>query len=124
MKAVMKALPSGLVLYFVLLASPAAAQVAGPWHVTGSVSGHDFALDCQFTPPSTTPGGICVETKTGKRHILTKFSVNGAQVMWSYKASYMMFNFDVNYAGTLTGNNMAGTVTASGHDGNFTATRQ
>jgi len=120
----MKALLPGFVLFFALLASPAAAQVAGAWNVNGSVSGNAFALNCQFTPDTANLGGVCVEIKNGKRHVLTKGSVNGAQVNWTYKASYMMFNFDVDFAGILNGGHMAGTVTASGHNGNFTATRQ
>jgi hypothetical protein len=120
----MKALLPGLALFFGLLASPAAAQVAGSWAVNGSVSGHEFVLDCTFAPASTTLGGVCVETKTGKTHPITKGSVNGNQLAWSYKASYMMFNFDVDFAGVMTGGKMAGTVTASGRNGSFTAARQ
>jgi hypothetical protein len=120
----MKTSLSGLVLLpAILLSSPAAAQIAGSWQVSGKVGSNAFLTNCQFTPSGSGFGGSCVESKTGKHRVLTKGSTSGALVQWSYPASFMMMNFDVDFAGTLNGNSITGTVTASGHEGTFTATR-
>jgi hypothetical protein len=120
----MKSFLSALVLLpAILLATPAAAQVAGSWQVSGKIGSKAFLTNCQFTPNNTGFGGVCVESKTGKHHALAKGSIAGSQVQWSYPVSFMMMTFDVNFAGTLSGNSITGTVAASGHDGTFTATR-
>jgi hypothetical protein len=120
----MKIFLSGLTLLgAILLASPAAAQIAGSWQISGKIGSHAFVTNCQFAPSTPGFGGVCIESKTGKQHVLAKGSIVGTQVQWSYPASFMMMNFNVNFAGTLTGNSITGTVIASGHDGTFTATR-
>jgi hypothetical protein len=116
-------LPTLALLPAIMLAEPAAAQVTGSWQVSGKVGSTAFLTNCQFTPNSNGFGGVCVESKTGKHHVLAKGSINGSKVQWSYPASFMMMTFDVNFAGTLSGNSITGTVAASGHDGIFTATR-
>jgi hypothetical protein len=110
-------------LLCLLFASPAAAQLVGAWHVTGQIAGNAFTVDCQFTPDAAGFGGVCVDAANGKWHVLSRGSVSGSQVQWSYPASYMMMGFSVTYTGTLSGGSMTGTVTAAGRKGNFTAAR-
>lgn len=119
----MRGLLPGL-LVAALCAAPAAAQVAGHWQVNGKIDDRAFVLDCQFTPAGGGFGGVCVETAKNKRHVLTKGSVVGAKIGWSYEASFMMMSFDVNFAGTMAGNSITGTATAHGHSGPFTAIRE
>jgi hypothetical protein len=114
-----------------LLASPAAAQVAGNWHVNGKIDDNAFVLDCRFDATDSGFGGVCVEapggssgTHPGKQHILTKGSVSGNQIGWSYPTSFIFMSFSVNFAGTLSDDGITGTVTASGHSGPFTAVRK
>jgi hypothetical protein len=128
----MKFFLSSLVLLSMLLgAAPAAAQVAGAWHVNGKIDDRAFALDCRFDPNDSGFGGVCIETPAGsaathpgKQHILTSGSVAGNQIGWTYQASFMLMSFSVNFAGTMSGDSITGTVTASGHSGPFTATRK
>ena len=128
----MKFFISSLMLAAMLLAAaPAAAQIAGDWHVNGKIDDRMFVLNCQFQPNDSGFGGICVEapggsagTHAGKQHILTKGSVAGNQIGWSYPTSFMLMSFNVNFAGTMAGDSITGTVTASGHSGPFTATRK
>lgn len=128
----MKAVLPGLVLTsMMVLASPAAAQVAGPWKVSGDVAGRSFVMDCQFEPRGADFGGVCVEAsggdtkvQAGRSHTLTKGTASGGQVRWTYPASFMLAKFDVSFAGTLAGDRIAGTVSASGRKGAFTATRK
>jgi hypothetical protein len=128
MKALIASLP---LLTAALLASPAAAEVAGDWRVDGDISGVPFALDCRFAPHGPELGGVCVEAatgdarvKAGRAHPLTRGAVNGGQVSWAYKASFLVAKFDVNFAGRLDGDHMAGTTEASGRKGHFTAVRK
>lgn len=125
----MKVFFSCLVLAL-LAAAPAAAQVAGNWHVNGKIDDKVFALDCQFDPNGSGFGGVCVEvpvggnaTHAGKRHVLTKGSIAGDQIGWTYQASFMLMKFNLDFAGTMNGGSITGTATASGHSGPFTATR-
>jgi hypothetical protein len=118
------ALFSLLLLPALLAAAPAMAQIAGPWAVSGQISGNPFVVNCQFTPSGGNFGGVCVDAATGKPHRLTAGAISGNQVRWSYPAHFMFLSFDVCFTGALTGGGMAGTVTASGHRGAFTATRK
>ncbi len=124
----MKFCLSSLVLLPMLLtAAPAAAQIAGSWHVNGTIDNRVFALDCQFDPNDTGFGGVCIESSgkhAGKRHILTKGSIGGNQIGWTYQTSYMLMNFNLNFAGTMQGGSITGTASASGQSGPFTATRK
>ncbi len=123
---------SSLVLVSMLLgAAPAAAQVAGNWHVNGKIDDKAFVLDCRFDPNDSGFGGVCIEvpggnagTHPGKQHVLTKGSVAGTQIGWSYPTSFMFMSFSVNFAGTLSGDSITGIVTASGHSGPFTAVQK
>ena len=114
-----------------MLASTASAQVAGSWHVTGTVGGTSFAVDCQFDPEGAAFGGACADGATGapkayagKTHKLSKGAVAGRQVQWTYPASFLLAKFDVNFAGTLHGDQIAGTVSAAGRKGDFKAVKK
>jgi hypothetical protein len=127
----MKRALSGLALLAVLAAgSPAAADAAGAWRVEGKVSGVAFTLDCRFEPQGAQLGGVCVEVGAGNPnghagavHHLTKGSVDGNQVSWTYPSSAMLFKFDVTFTGTLDGARMAGTIVAAGRKGDFTGVK-
>lgn len=120
----MKSLTYSLALLPCLFAAaPAAAQVLGPWHVTGQINGKAFTADCNFTPAAAGFGGVCVDDSNGKKHVLSAGSSSGGKVQWSYQTSFMMKTFSVNFAGTLNGGSMEGTVNAANRKGNFTATR-
>lgn len=113
----------------ILVASPAAAQVAGPWTVSGDVGGRPFVVNCRFESHGAEFGGVCVDAsvadaKAGKAHTLTKGTVSGGQVRWTYPATFMLAKFDVNFVGALAGDRIAGTVSASGRNGAFTAVRK
>ena len=104
---------------------PAVAQVSGAWHVVGSISGNEFALDCEFVPQGAALGGACTaSTHQGKVYNLTRGAVTGNQVSWSYPASYLFLNFYMYYVGTLDGDRIVGTVEAEGRRGNFSAVRE
>lgn len=112
-------------------AAPAHAEVAGPWHVSGDVSGKPFALDCRFEPHGAQFGGVCIaaatgddRVKPGKAYKLTQGVVNGNQVRWAYETSVLFMSIDVAYAGTLSGNRINGTITAAGRKGAFVAVRK
>jgi hypothetical protein len=128
----MKAAVSGLTLLSaILFASAAAAQVAGPWRVSGAISDRRFSLDCRFEPHGAAFGGVCTEiasgdpkAQLGKAHVLTQGLVVGQQVRWSYPASYLLAKFEISFAGTLAGDQIAGTVSASGRTGEFTAVKK
>jgi hypothetical protein len=136
-----------LALSALLLASPAMAQVAGAWRVTGKVAGRAFAVDCRFEPRGTEQhgaeqhgpeqhgaaefGGVCVDAETGeagahpgKAHTLSKGVITGRQVRWTYPANFLLAKFDVTYTGTLDGDRMTGVISAGGRDGQFTAARK
>jgi hypothetical protein len=129
----MKAVLPGLVLTSVmLLAAPATAQMAGPWKVSGDIAGRAFVVDCRFEPRGAEFGGVCVEAASGdpklvhagKSHPVTKATVSGEQVSWSYPASFMLAKFDVSFSGALAGDRIAGKVSAAGRTGAFTAVRK
>jgi hypothetical protein len=115
----------------VAFASPAAAQVAGAWHVAGKVSTFDFTLNCDFKPDGSRLGGVCIDASTndpkvnaGQSHTLTAGSLNGDKVSWTYQSSFLFTRFDVTFTGTRTGGRMSGTIDAQGHGGTFIAVRQ
>ncbi len=117
-------LPGLVLLPGLFLASPAAAQLAGPWVVAGSISGTPFTVNCQFQPKTAGFGGVCIDATNGKTHVLSQGDAAGNHVQWSYPAHFMMMSFTVNFSGTLNGDHMAGTVSASGRTGAFSATRK
>jgi hypothetical protein len=120
MKHLRFALP---LLTTLLVAGPAAAQVAGDWKVSGQINGKAFTADCRFTSAAAGFGGVCVDAANGKKHVLSAGSIAGSQVQFRYPASYMMMTFDVVFTGTLKGAAMNGTVSAKGRQGVFTASR-
>lgn len=110
-----------------LAAAPALAAQApidGNWHITGQISGKDFALDCQFKTEGTGFGGVCTDAAHGKPHVLSSGTISGNQVAWAYPAHYMMMKFDVKYSGTINGASMQGSATAAGRNGSFAGQRK
>ena len=104
---------------------PAAAQIAGNWHLAANIAGNDFALDCNFVPQGAALTGAC-STANHQGHVYTldRGVVEGAAVRFSYPASYLFLHFDMHYAGTLAGDQITGTVEAEGRRGTFLATRE
>ena len=127
MKTALSALAFSLVA---LVASGAAAQVAGAWQVTGKIADNPFALDCRFEPHGAQFGGVCVEAasgdkvKPGKAHTLSKGEVAGGQVRWAYPANFGLLKFEVSFDGALRGDRITGVTSASGRKGEFTAVRK
>ena len=118
------------VLSMALVSSPAMAEMAGLWHVTGEVSGRAFVVDCKFAPDGAQFGGVCVDAltgdakvKAGKAHKLMQGSIVGHQVRWTYPISVMFMSVDLNFAGVQTGNRMTETMAVKGRNGTFAAIR-
>ena len=115
----------------VAAAAPAAAEdAAGRWAVTGHVAGKDFTLDCRFAQAVQRLSGACVDGPTGdnkikggRSHALTKGSVTGNKVAFTYQSSVGILPFDVNYTGVRDGEHMTGQLSALGKTGTFTANR-
>ena len=111
-------------------AAPAAADDAsGHWTVAGHAGGKDFTLACAFTEAAQALSGVCVDgptgnaqVKGGRSHTLTKGSVNGAMVAWTYRSSYGIIGFNVDFAGVRQGDHMSGQITSPAA-GTFTANR-
>jgi len=113
------------------VASPAAADVGGSWHVVGKVSSFAFTLNCDFKPDGARLGGVCLDASTndpkvsaGKSHTITAGHIDGTRVGWTYQSSFLLTKFDVTYDGVQSGGQMSGTIRVQGHEGAFTATRQ
>lgn len=122
----MKLMAPGLVALLCCAAPlPAAAQIAGNWHLAGNISGNDFALDCNFVPQGALLTGACsTANHQGHVYTLNQGVVEGGAVHFSYPASYLFLHFNMNYAGTLDGDRITGTVEAEGRRGTFWATRE
>lgn len=110
--------------------SAAADDAAGRWAVTGHVAGKDFTLDCRFAQAAQRLSGACVDGPTGDKkikggrsHALTKGTVNGTTITWSYRSSVGILPFGVDYDGVRRGDHMSGQLTALGKTGTFTADR-
>jgi hypothetical protein len=119
-------------LGFLGVAAPAAAadDAAGRWAVTASVAGHGFTLDCRFAQAAQRLSGACVDGPTGddkikggRSHPLTKGSVNGNKVTFSYESSVGILPFGVDYTGVRDGDHITGQISALGKTGTFTANR-
>jgi hypothetical protein len=101
----------------------------GRWHVSGTISGHDFALDCSFTPAKAGFGGSCTEMASGdnghsgKVHTLTSGTAAADRLTWAYPVSAMLMKFDMTFEGKVEGARMTGVAHAAGRTGSFTATR-
>jgi hypothetical protein len=111
-------------------AAPAVADDAsGRWAVAGHAGGKDFTLNCAFTQAGSGLSGACVDgptgdarVKGGRSHTLTKGSVSGAKVSFTYKTSYGIIPLTVDYTGVRQGDHMSGQITSPAA-GTFTATR-
>ncbi|MDB5482307.1 MAG: hypothetical protein JWO83_3360 [Caulobacteraceae bacterium] len=114
-----------------LAAAPTwADEASGRWAVSGHVAGRDFTLDCKFAQASQRLSGACVDgptgdakVKGGRSHALTKGSVNGNKVTFTYQSNYGIIPFGVDYDGVREGDRMSGQLTALGKSGTFTANR-
>jgi hypothetical protein len=112
------------------VAAPATADDAtGRWAVAGHAGGHDFTLVCAFTQSVQALTGACVDgptgdakVKGGRSHTLTRGSVSGAKVAWTYRSNYGIIGFNVDYAGVRQGDHMSGQITSPAA-GTFTANR-
>lgn len=124
-----------LIAVILLAATPAFAAdttMAGPWRVSGAVSGFKFELRCVFQQAGERLTGTCTDLATNNPkappksapHALTRGSVAGGKVSWTYQSSFLLNKFDVTYSGALTGNTMAGTIQAGGNSGRFIAKRE
>lgn len=109
----------------------AMAEVAGTWHLTGDIDGKAFAVDCSFAPTGSQIGGQCVDVSTGqakakpgKVHKLTRGSIQGNEVRWTYPTKVLVMSVDIDFAGSIAGDHMSGTITAKGRQGRFSAVRK
>ncbi|HLZ82322.1 MAG TPA: hypothetical protein VKQ54_02065 [Caulobacteraceae bacterium] len=118
------------VLASLAAASPAAADDAsGRWAVAGHAGGKDFTLNCTFAQAGQALSGACVDgptgdarVKGGRSHTLTKGTVTGNNVSWTYRSNYGIIGFNVDYAGVRQGDRMSGKITSPAA-GTFTANR-
>lgn len=105
--------------------TPAAAQAVGIWRVNGEISGKAFVLECRLGENGAQVSGVCTEIekngKRGKQHVLSRGSVNGPAIRWTYPTKVMMMSIDIDFSGTRNGANMTGSVLAKGRQGVFSA---
>ncbi len=128
----MKPVLMAIVLLAATPAMAADASVAGPWRVSGAVSGFKFELRCVFQQAGERLTGTCTDLATNNPkappksapHALTRGSVAGGKVSWTYQSSFLLQKFDVTYSGALSGAAMSGTIQAGGNSGSFTARRE
>lgn len=113
-------------------ASPSAAaeSAAGHWAIEGKVGDKTFTLDCRFSQAGQAVSGACVDgdthdsrVKGGRSHTLTKGSVEGDRIAFTYKSSFLFTRFDAVYTGVLQGDRMTGGLAALGAKGTFTGQR-
>jgi hypothetical protein len=127
----MRALLAPAALLVLLAAAPARADDAsGRWAVAGNVADKRFTLDCRFAQAAGRLSGACVDgptgdakVKGGRNHPLTKGSVSGNKVTWTYQSSFGIVSFGVDYDGVRQGDHMSGALKALGKTGTFTADR-
>ena len=111
----------------VLSASPALAgdvAVDGGWTVHGKVGAFGFDLMCRFERRGDGLGGICYDGGTRKPHPLTRGSIVGDHISWTYQSSYLLNKFDANYSGLISGTAIKGEITVPGRAGTFSAEKQ
>jgi hypothetical protein len=101
----------------------------GRWRVTGTISGHDFTLDCRFAPAGSGFGGSCTELAAGdmghpgKVHALSSGTIAADRLTWAYPVSVMLMKIDMTFEGKVESGRMTGIAHAAGRTGSFTATR-
>jgi len=107
-----------------------AADVSGPWLVSGKVASFSFTLRCAFQQAGEELTGACVDASTsdpnvkgGRSHPLTAGRVAGDQVSFTYGSSFLFTKFDVTYDGVVQGPRMSGQIKVQGRTGAFTAER-
>lgn len=113
-----------------LLTTPVRAQALGTWRVNGEINGKAFVVDCKFSPAGAHLGGLCTEVatgdqkgKSGKQHVISRGSLEGQAVRWTYPTKVMMMSIDIDFVGKLNGDEMRGSVAAKGRQGTFSAIR-
>jgi hypothetical protein len=128
----MKSIGAFVASLVVMAAGSAAAQesAAGHWAVEGKVGDKAFTLDCRFIQAGPKIAGACVDgdthdarVKGGRSHTLTKGSLVGDQIAFTYQSSFGLIKFDANYSGVLHGDHMSGNLAALGAKGAFTGNR-
>lgn len=126
------AAPIAIIAAAWVAAGPAAAQgsAAGHWAIEGKVGDKAFTLDCHFTQAGQNLAGACVDgdthdarVKGGRSHTLTKGSLAGDQIAFTYQSSFLFTKFDAVYTGVLHGDSMSGSLAALGAKGVFTGHR-
>jgi hypothetical protein len=110
-------------------ATAAADDASGHWAVAGRAGGHDFTLKCTFAQAGEALSGACVDgptgdakVKGGRSHALTKGSVVGNKVSFTYHSSYGIIPLTVDYTGVRQDDRMSGQITSPAA-GTFTADR-
>jgi hypothetical protein len=128
-------LPTALLASVMLLApvstmAQGQADARGEWLVTGQIDGKPFSANCDFRPQGTRLAGACTDiakgdkAKPGKVHTISRGSVSGNSLRWTYPIKVMMMSIDINFSSTITGERMSGTIEAKGREGQFTAVRR
>jgi hypothetical protein len=133
MRALLLAGAAGLAASALAASGAAAAageDASGRWAVTGHVAGKQFTLDCRFAQAAQKLSGACVDGPTGdakikggRSHTLTKGSVAGTKIDFSYQSSVGFIPFGVDYDGVRQGDHISGELKALGKTGTFTADR-
>jgi len=123
-----------VLLATVIAWAPTASRAEGPagaWRVEGKVASFSFTLHCLFETHGGQMTGVCRDgstsdptIKSGREHALTRGSVEGKHVAWTYQSSFLFTRFDVAYVGDMDGDHMSGIVRTSGREGVFTAQRE
>jgi hypothetical protein len=110
-------------------ASATADDASGHWAVAGRAGGKDFTLNCTFAQAGGALTGACIDgptgdtrVKGGRSHTLTKGSVIGTKVMFTYKTSFGIIPLTVDYVGARQGDHISGQITSPAA-GTFTANR-
>lgn len=122
--------PAALLACLAAAAPASADDASGRWAVAGHVADKHFTLDCRFVQAAGRLSGACIDgptgdakIKAGRSHPLTKGSVSGNKVAWTYQSSYGILSFGVDYDGVRQGDHMSGELKALGRTGTFTADR-
>jgi hypothetical protein len=105
-------------------AQAAEDPVSGGWKVHGKVSAFSFDLTCNFRRDGQVIGGTCYDAGTNKAHPLTRGTISGDKISWTYQSSYLLNKFEASYSGLLSGTSIKGEITAPGYRGNFSAQKQ
>jgi putative CocE/NonD family hydrolase len=100
-----------------------AADLSGPWRVTGSISDMPIDIVCTFKQETGALAGACTAEEIGE--LALKGEMDGASVSWSYDVSYQGQQLSISYQGTLESESeIKGSIMVMGNaSGSFTAVR-